>query len=508
MINQKLTTLSRLEAVDSNACIPRKFNFDSVVCVCNATYCDTLSNIRAPLAGNYVIYTSSRDGLRFQRSVGSFQSKATSEGVKYKIYSKRTFQEIYGFGGAFTDSAGINILSLSEPAQNLLLQSYFSKDGLEYVLGRVPIGGTDFSTRGYTYQDNSTDASLKSFSLTQEDLNYKIPIIKRAQSYAQKSLKLIASCWSPPKWMKTNHELTGFGVLKDEYYKAYANYHVKFLDAYKENAIDVWCITTGNEPMNGLLIMNKLNAVGWTPTSQRRWIGQHLGPNMRSSHPNVCILTGDDQRYTLPWWLKTVMEDKEAAKYINGTAVHWYWDFIIPPVQLRKTHEDFPNLFIINSEASYGDKPWDWYKVALGAWKRAEEYAHDIIQDLNNWLVGWVDWNLALNEEGGPTYIKNFVDSPIIVNEAKDEFYKQPMFYAIGHFSKFLTPGSVRIENSVSPANVLETVSVKRPDQSIAIVVLNKKSYDVKLSLANGKDLAVINIPKYSVNSILYKEKT
>lgn len=93
---------------------------------------------------------------------------------------------------------------------------------------------------------------------------------------------------------------------------------------------------------------------------------------------------------------------------------------------------------------------------------------------MNNWLVGWVDWNLALNEEGGPTYIKNFVDSPIIVNEAKDEFYKQPMFYAIGHFSKFLTPGSVRIENSVSPANVLETVSVKRPDQSIAIVVLNK----------------------------------
>ncbi|XKL59759.1 hypothetical protein PGB90_000775 [Kerria lacca] len=498
--------LQIFDTANCDDCIPREYGFGSTVCVCNATYCDTLSPVRPPLTGNYIQFVSSKSGLRFQRSIGSFKSKITPRGVKCKINENITYQEIIGFGGAFTDSAGINILSLSKSSQEFLLKSYFSKEGIEYNLGRVPIGGTDFSTRGYTYSDDNSDATLKGFKLTIEDFKYKIPLIKRAQECSKHSIKLTASCWSPPKWMKTNKELTGFGILREEYYKAYADYHIKFLDAYKKEGIDFWCITTGNEPTNGLLVVNKLNALGWTPISQRKWIGEFLGPAMHSAYRDTCILTGDDQRYIFPWWLKMIMLDKKAAQYINGSAVHWYWDFIIPPVLLRQTHEKFPNLFILNTESSYGDKPWDLFKVALGSWKRAEDYANDIIQSINNWVTGWIDWNLALNEEGGPNWINNYVDSPIIVNNTADEFYKQPMFYALGHFSKFISPGSLRIESSVSPANVVETLFLRRPDKSLIIIILNRKFYDLKFTIVDDqRGSAILNIPKYSISTVIYR---
>lgn len=177
------------------------------------------------------------------------------------------YQKIFGFGGAFTDSAGININSLTEKSKEYLLKSYFSKSGIEYSLCRVPIGGTDFSTRPYTYDDIKDD-NLSQFNLTFEDFTYKIPLINKAYSLTDGNLRLFASAWSAPAWMKTNDALSGIGYLYKKYYQTWADYFIKFLEHYEKSNIKIWGITTGNEPLNGVLPFIKINSLGWTPDLQ------------------------------------------------------------------------------------------------------------------------------------------------------------------------------------------------------------------------------------------------
>ncbi|CAN8029207.1 unnamed protein product, partial [Ixodes persulcatus] len=130
-----------------------------------------------------------------------------------------------------------------------------------------------------------------------------------------------------------------------------------------------------------------------------------------------------------------VLGDPEAAKFVQGVAVHWYANDYMGPWVLDKTHNNFPDKFILATEACEGWRSSDVEKVILGSWNRAENYAHDILEDLLHWATGWVDWNLALDLSGGPNWANNFVDSPIIVNATGREFYKQPMYYALAHFS-------------------------------------------------------------------------
>lgn len=155
-------------------CNARKTNSSSIICVCNATYCDTLPALKEISEGNYYLFTSTPEGLRHAKQTGQIIKNNQPESP-YRITLNRTavYQTILGFGGAFTDAAGINLKNLPEAAQEKLLQAYFSLDGAEYNLGRVPIGGVDFSTRGYTYADE-TKGSLDDFSLQYEDFNYKV----------------------------------------------------------------------------------------------------------------------------------------------------------------------------------------------------------------------------------------------------------------------------------------------------------------------------------------------
>ncbi|XP_014678234.1 PREDICTED: glucosylceramidase-like [Priapulus caudatus] len=333
----------------------------------------------------------------------------------------------------------MNILNVTSGVQNNLLQSYFGETGIEYTIGRVPMGGCDFSTRKYTYDDTEDDFMLSHFSLASEDLEYKIPVIKRALSMSRSPIPLYASPWSAPAWMKTNNDLAGQGSLKGQpggpYYKTWANYFVRFLDEYAANDVHFWGITAQNEPLDGRIKNFSFNAMAFTAEQQRDFIASDLGPALAAGgYGKLKLMILDDQRLMLPQWARVVLSDPEAAKFVSGIAVHWYIDFLVPVSILSDTHKEFPDTFILATEACNGDLPWDIQKVKLGSWKRGENYAHSITEDLNNWAIGWTDWNLALNTNGGPNWAKNFVDSPIIVNAETDEFYKQPTYYAIGHF--------------------------------------------------------------------------
>ncbi|CAH2051961.1 unnamed protein product, partial [Iphiclides podalirius] len=345
------------------------------------------------------------------------------------------------------NTASYDSVAFQTPNNTIVLIIHNSSRGLEYNMLRVPIGGTDFSTHYYAYNEvPADDPDLTNYTLSYEDYNYKLPVIKACMDVATSPVHIVGSVWSPPKWMKDPPEIAGVNHLKSKYLQTYALYHFKFLQLYSENGVPLWAITTTNEPLNGVLPAGTFQHLGWSAKEMGSWILDNLGPTIRnSSFKDVKILAVDDQRFSIPIWFNNVISQTPGSeKYIDGIAVHFYFDNFTPASFLKDATKSYPNIFVISTEASEGagsKRP-----VVLGSWERAESYIIDILEDLCNDVVGWIDWNMCLDMRGGPNWDKNYVDSPIIVNAEKQEFYKQPMFYALGHFSKFVTRGSRRIE--------------------------------------------------------------
>ncbi|XP_061173472.1 lysosomal acid glucosylceramidase-like [Saccostrea echinata] len=456
-------------------CSQVSFGEGNIVCRCNATYCDTVDPLEPLAMGSFAQYTSTRDGKRLYKTVGSISQSPT--GIVIRVDKNTTFQRLFGFGGAFTDAAAINIANLSTTAANHVIDSYYGPMGIEYSVGRVPIGSCDFSTHPYSYDDTDGDFNLTKFQLAEEDITLKIPLIQRAISVSKRNISFFGSPWTAPAWMKTNNNLTGKGSIKGEagnaYHKTWALHFVKFLDAYLQYNISFWGLTAQNEPTDGNIDHFPFQATGWTPEQQRDFISKDLGPALHANgYTDLKLMMLDDQRLLLTYWADTILADPGASKYISGVAVHWYMDAISPTFELDYIHKKYSDHFIFGTEACYDTV---LHPVNLGNWKHAEGYAHDIMQDLEHWVTGWTDWNLALNLEGGPNWVHNYVDSPVIVNAEQDEFYKQPMFYAMGHFSKFLPSGSIRIGN-IAQGQVPEGIKIltfQTPSGYIVTIILN-----------------------------------
>lgn len=493
-------------AAQGRPCSKLSFGPGNIVCRCNASFCDTVEPIEPLTSGSFALYTSNSNGSRLVKSVGSL-SKSTA-GVVVRIDTNTSYQSLFGFGGAFTDAAAINIANLSSGAANYVIDSYYGPQGIEYSVGRVPIGSCDFSTHPYSYDDVDGDFNLTKFQLAKEDLTLKIPLIQRAISVSKRNISFFGSPWTAPAWMKTNNNLTGKGFIRGEagnsYHKAWALHFVKFLDAYKQHNISFWGLTAQNEPTDGNIDHFPFQATGWTPEQQRDFIAKDLGPTLHANgYKDIKLMMLDDQRLLMTYWADTILTDPDASKFISGVAVHWYMDAISPTFALDYVHKKFPDHFMFGTEACYDTVI---HPVNLGNWKHAEGYANDIMQDLEHWVTGWTDWNLALNMEGGPNWVHNYVDSPIIVNAEKDEFYKQPMFYAMGHFSKFLPSESLRIGHTVkgSVPKDIKILSFKTPSKYFVIVILNKSDTDFKLcvQIPSGEWIN-ITAAQHSINTVV-----
>ncbi len=336
--------------------------------------------------------------------VDFYPAEPSSDSYVYILDESETYQEVFGFGGAFTDSASINIHKMQdEEISKKIIQAYYAPEGLDYTIGRLNMGGCDFSTRKYSYVDTPGDVALDSFALQDEDLLHKIPLVKMAQKLREDPIKLFASPWSAPAWMKSNNDFAGLGYLLPENYGPWADYFVKFLDEYKEQGIDFWGLTAQNEPWDGTVPNFTFNAMGWNSTTQRDWIVEFLGPKLeQNGYADLKLMILDDQRPLAPKWAREVFSDERALKYVSGIGIHWYADDVLPlPFALDQAHDEFPDKFLLYTEACNGDKPWDTEKVMLGDWDRGEKYIHNIIEDLNHWVVGWTDWNLALDMQVG-----------------------------------------------------------------------------------------------------------
>nr|CAD7464515.1 unnamed protein product [Timema tahoe] len=246
----------------------------------------------------------------------------------------------------------------------------------------------------------------------------------------------------------------------------------RYFDAYAAENVSFWGVTAQNEPTQGDIIPSVIITMGWTAEEQRDWVAQHLGPTLQQAgYGDLELMIFDDNRVFLPGWADTVLADETAESYVTGVAVHYYTDTLVDPSVLTETHEHFPNKFILYTEAC------DLHQIVdsdLGNWEKGELYGTSIIQALTHWSGGWTDWNMVLDTQGGPTWSPKPYNAPIIANLTSDEFYKQPSYYFLAHFSSFIPPGSKRVGLTTEDARGLEYAAFLTPEGRIVVTIQNK----------------------------------
>lgn len=407
------------------------------------------------------------------------------------IDSTRKFQNIIGFGGAFTEAAAYTLSKVDPLTRKKVIDYYFDpEDGLHYTIGRVHINSCDFSLENYDYVE-TLDSDLTSFNIKRE-FEYVIPLIKDAEATAKQSITLLASPWSPPAWMKTNNEMNNGGKLLPKYYQVWANYYVKFIEAYQKAGLNIEYITVQNEPA----ATQTWDSCIYTAEEERDFVRDYLGPTLKQHYPDVKILIWDHNRDKLVERGDTVLKDKDTRDYVWGTGVHWYVseDFS----QLNKLHELHPDKHLLFTEGCIEGG------VHLNDWTTGERYARNMIGDFNNYCEGYLDWNLTLNEFGGPNHVGNFCDAPIITDTKEQTLHLNSSYYYIGHFSKYIKPGSVRIY-SASHQQDLKHVAFLNPDHTVVCIVLNETEQDHAIQLKVNQATEQFNIKKRSISTFMYR---
>ncbi len=466
------------------------------------------------------IYETSASGAQLKEvSVSDIAENA----LVITLKPEEKFQTITGFGGSFTEASASLLNQLSSTNRKKILEAYFSDEGARYSLTRTHINSCDFSLSNYSYAPVEDDVELKNFSI-EEDKDDLIPMIQEAQSISSDGFKIISSPWTAPPWMKDNKDWRG-GRLLNEYYPTWALFFNKYIDAYKAEGIDIWGITIENEPLGN---DNNWESMHYTAEEMNDFLKYHLGPTLKSQHPHVKILGYDQNRdEELNHWVDVMYGDEEAAQYYDGTAVHWYastYDYF--PEALQYAHNKAPQKHLIQTEGCvdaqvpvWKNDAWYWSKEATDwGWDWAPEdkkylhpkyvpvhrYARDIIGCLNNWVDGWIDWNMVLDRQGGPNWFKNWCVAPVIVDPDADEIYFTPLYYVMSHFSKFIRPGATKIGCEIDHNEIMST-AVENPDGSYIVVLFNptKKNENVQIKLYN--QTFNIKLNKQSLQSIILK---
>lgn len=433
------------------------------------------------------------DSVEFKEKGQPFENEIT-----VFVDPGKTFQTYFGIGGALTDASAETFYKLPKDKQQELMTAYFSTDkGIGYTVGRTNINSCDFSSDMYTYVTEG-DKELKSFNI-EHDRKYKIPFIKEAMAASGNKLNLFASPWSPPAFMKDNNDVLHGGKLKKDFNESWAMYYTKFIKEYEKSGVPVWGISVQNEPM----ATQKWESCLYTGEEERDFLRDHLGPTMvKEGLKDKKIIVWDHNRDLIYQRAQTYFNDPEAAKYIWGMGFHWYepWSGGTPMFDnLQRVHEAYPdvNLFFTEGCAESFDSS-RYYNWALG-----EKYARNMIADFNNGMVGFTDWNILLDETGGPNHVQNFCFAPVHGDTRTGQLIYTNAYYYIGHFSKFIKAGAKRIIASSSRSQLL-TTAFKNEDGKVVVIVMNQSSIKTPFSLwINGKAAACTALP-HSISTLIF----
>ena len=463
------------------------------------------------------VYETSESGNKLTK-ITDFSS--VDNPIIVTVLPEEKFQTITGFGGSFTESSAYLLNKISKKNRDTIIEAYFGESGAKYSLTRTHMNSCDFSLSQYSYAPVVGDMELKHFSI-QEDKDDIIPMIKDAMAVSKDGFKILSSPWTAAPWMKDNNAWVG-GKLLPKYYDTWALFFSKYIDAYKKEGIDIWGFTVENEPLgNG----NNWESMHYSPDEMTNFVQHHLGPKLEADGHTAKILGYDQNREHLKEWVDSQFKNEATSKYFDGTAIHWYastYDYFSK--ELQYAHKKAPNKYLIQSEAcvdseipKWQDDAWYWKKEATDwGWDWAPEkdkylhpkyapvnrYARDIIGCLNNYVDGWIDWNMVLDTQGGPNWFKNWCVAPVIVDPEKDEVYFTPIFYTLSHFSRFIRPNAVRIGIHNTDKDLLITAA-KNVDGTIAVVVFNEGKVKKNMKLIIDSKSVAISISEQAIQTII-----
>ena len=466
------------------------------------------------------IYETSKSGNQLTE-ITDFKNITNKNTDTVSLDTTKKFQKITGFGGAFTESSAYLLNKLSKKNRDTIIKAYFGKEGANYSLTRTHMNSCDFSLSQYSYSPVADDVNLEHFTI-KDDMDDLIPMIKDAMMASEDGFKIFASPWTAAPWMKDNNEWVG-GKLLPKYYDTWALFFSKYLDAYRNQGIDIWGFTVENEPHgNG----NNWESMHYTPDEMTNFVMNHLGPKLEADGYGDKIILGYDQnRAGLKEWIDSMYENDETSKYFDGTAIHWYEStYKIFADDLQYAHHKAPNKLLIETEGcvdsqvpAWKDDNWYWSKESTDwgwDWAPAEDkylhpkyapvnrYARDIIGCLNNWVDGWVDWNMVLDRQGGPNWFENWCAAPIIVDPDTDEVYFTPLYYVMTHFSKYIRPGAevIGVKNNNKE---LQITAAQNPDGTIAVIVFNEGETEQNFNLTLNKKSIDIHINDQALQTII-----
>jgi glucosylceramidase len=452
--------------------------------------------------GKHITVYTTADSTDYRLSeTGTTQFKVLDRTRETEVYvfvnPDKTFQTLLGIGGALTDAAAETFAKLPDTKQEELLQAYYTtQKGIGYTLGRTNINSCDFSSSSYTYV-NEGDKALETFNID-HDRQFKIPLIKQAIETAGGKLTLFASPWSPPAFMKDNNDMLHGGKLKPEFYQSWATYYAKFIKSFEKEGIPVWGISVQNEPM----ATQTWESCIYYAEDERDFLKNFLGPTMeKEGLSEKKIIVWDHNRDLILQRAQAIFDDPEASKYAWGMGFHWYEDW-------SGGHQMYNNVGLVYN--AYPDKKLLFTEGCLGpfdpgryyAWDLGESYGRSMINDFNNGTVGWTDWNILLNEKGGPNHVGNFCFAPVHADTRTGELIYTSSYYYIGHFSKFIRPGAKRILCAPSRSQLLATGFINE-DNKVAVVVMNQSDKKIVYNLCIGKNAAEINSLPHSIQTLI-----
>lgn len=447
----------------------------------------------SPSLGETVeIYETARDnGNRLTRIAAAAQPAGTNTPV-VTVDPSQKHQTILGFGASLTESSAYVLSTLPPEKREEVLRSCFDAEiGNGYTFARTHINSCDFSLSNWSCASVADDHDLEHF--TMEPANrYVVPLLQDAFRIAP-HLNLIASPWSPPSWMKTNGEMNNGGNLRPDCAATWARFLVRYLDELRAAGTPAWGITVQNEPA----AVQVWDSCVYSGEQERDFVRDHLGPALQASpQKNVKLIVWDHNKDILYERAAAVLTDKQAAKHVWGIGIHWYGGE--QPEQLELTHAAWPNKPIIFTEGCWeaGAKP--------GQWDRGERYAQHIINDLNHWVAAWIDWNLALDMRGGPNHVGNFCDASVLIDTERGEARYQTSHTYIGHFSRFIRPGAVRLGTRVPRGLThLRATACRNLDGSIAIVLLNTSEDTITALLEIDHANISVSLPPRSIQTVV-----
>jgi glucosylceramidase len=453
------------------------------------------------IAKSKVYTTSSRSDLKLQLTNSNILFNAFKQPLETEasifVNTKKQHQTFLGIGAALTDASAETFYQLPKKQQELFMEAYYSTDkGIGYSLARTIIHSCDFSSKSYTYIEEG-DKELKTFNIN-HDKQYRIPFTKLAIAAAGGKLTMYASPWSPPAFMKTNNNMLQGGKLKPEFYQPWANYYVKFIEAYENEGIPIWGLTIQNEPM----AKQTWESCIYTAEEERDFLKNYLGPTLeKEGLGDKKIIIWDHNRDLLFERASVILNDPEANKYVWGTGFHWYEDWKDGKPMYKnvaRVNETFPDKKLIFTEGT--NEKYDLNTIE--APKLAERYGKAMINDFNNGTVAWTDWNILLDETGGPNHVGNLCFAPVHGNTQTGVLTFTNSYYYIGHFSKFIRPGAKRISTGTT-SNYLSATSFLNEDGSIVVVALNDSENEIDYMLTVDTKTANLKMPARSIQTII-----